>query len=123
MKSLILGLLASLAFTAPALATSNDPSLPPDGVNIAVVAAGKLTGQNLVTLTGDSGKSVDIRLSNCQIDWSTGDKFYLISAPGGTVLTVPVRDFQTVYRAARQDWDLTISYLSSNSKLCNVTVN
>lgn len=120
MKKIILGMALALGLATPALATVNDPSLPPEGVNIMVVSVGQLYNGDTVKMTASSGKNITVHLSQCDVNWNTGDAFYLIASPSGQVVTTSVNDFQIVYRAAGKDWDTTIAYLVKIHKICQV---
>lgn len=119
MKKIILSMALALGLATPALATVDNPKLPPENVNITIVSVGTLYNNDTVKMTGNNGKTITVHLSQCEVDWTSNDPFYLIVAPN-TAIATPVSDFQTVYQAVGKDWNTTIAYLTKYHKLCIV---
>ncbi|MCK9531860.1 MAG: hypothetical protein M0R77_15055 [Gammaproteobacteria bacterium] len=120
MKKVILAAALMLGVTSPVMATVTNPALPPETVNLMIVSVGTLYNDNMVKMTNGDGKSITVHLSDCDIDWNTGDSFYLVVSQSGAAYTVPVVDFQVAYRMTGKNWNDTVNLLARAGKMCKV---
>lgn len=117
MKKMILGLMALIgaALASPAMA---DTITPPSHVKMEVISVGKIVG-NIVPVT--DGKSVvNVRFDGCDIQWTTGEQFYAMTASGASPIVTKRTDFDYVWIKSGHNWQLTISTLVSANAICIV---
>ena len=123
MKKVILAAALMMGMVSPAMATVTNPALPPETVSLLIVSVGTLYNNDMVKMTNSDGKSITVHLSDCDVEWNTGDSFYLVVSQSGAAYTVPVVDFQVAYRMTEKNWDRTINLLAQAGKMCKVRAN
>jgi hypothetical protein len=117
MKKLIIGAVAALTAMVAAPASAA-PVTPPDHVKMVVVKVGKLDTVTKVAPITAGTVTTDVKMSECTVQWISGDEFYLMGS-NGSVILIPKKMMDMAWTESKEDWNISFNALLATNLICN----
>ena len=115
-------MLAALTLSASAPAMAQEVKAP-EGVGLITVQLCDLLeqkdGLGAVVITAQ-GKDVLAIIGGCAARWNGGDTFYMLAVPEAVVFIVHKPLFDAIYKEAKGDFKVAVSFLMSQKQVCAV---
>ena len=117
MIKMVLGALAALTalVAAPAMAQVT----PPAHVKMITVTLGHLGEDHTVPVTV-GGKTLKVKISNCEAAWADGDAFYAIATADSNPYVMHKKLMDYAYSETKGDWDTALSAMAAAKQICRL---